>query len=178
VATAGAIRLVEPFVMHLTHHGADRVHSLDKPLPTITGAHRGELALVEPMIIQTDHQSASPESYVRGVDEPLATVVSKQSMILVEPMVMKYYKTGRCKSINQPLDTITTKARFMLVEPVSGETVGIDILTRMLQPHELAAAHSFPKGYRFTGNKEDQTKQIGNSVPVELACAHAEAVLR
>jgi len=99
-------------------------------------------------------------------------------MIIVEPMVMKYYKTGRCKSINSPLDTVTTKARFMLIEPISGDTVGLDILTRMVQPHELAAVHSFPKHYKFTGNKADQTKQIGNSVPVELATAHAEAVLK
>ena len=166
VATAGAIRLVEPFI-YIANHGED-----SKP--------RGKTERrikCEPMIIQTDHQSAGHD-YVRSLDKPLASIVSKQNMLLVEPMVMKYYKTGRCKSVELPLDTITTKARFMLVEPVSGETVGIDILTRMVQPHELAAAHSFPKHYKFTGNKADQTKQIGNSVPVELATAHAEAILK
>ena len=81
--------------------------------------------------------------------------------------------------MQEPLDTVTTKARFMLVEALSGREVAeLDIRTRMLQPHELAAAHSFPKGYRFVGNKEEQTKQIGNSVPVEMAAAHAEAVLK
>lgn len=183
VCCAGAIRLVEPFI-YIANHGEDlkrrgtvgrRVKSLDEPLPTVTTS--GGLALCEPMIVQTD-QTGGNGCYVRSIDRPLATVVTKQNMILVEPMVMKYYKTGRCKSLNQPLDTVTTKARFMLVEPISGDTVGIDILTRMLQPHELAASHSFPKHYKFTGTKADQTKQIGNSVPVELACAHAEAALR
>jgi DNA (cytosine-5)-methyltransferase 1 len=53
----------------------------------------------------------------------------------------------------------------------------MDILVRLLQPHELARAHSFPDAYKFTGTKDEQTKQIGNSVPVELAAAHAQAIL-
>ncbi len=39
------------------------------------------------------------------------------------------------------------------------------------KPHELAAAMSFPTGYRFTGNKSTQVKQIGNAVPRETAKA-------
>ncbi len=35
----------------------------------------------------------------------------------------------------------------------------------MLQPHELAAAQGFPKGYQFVGNKSTKVKQIGNAVP-------------
>jgi len=120
--------------------------------------------VVEPILIQTN--------------KPLPTVVSKQNLMLVEPMLMKFYKTGRCKPVNQPLDTVTTKARFLLVECQFGREVAqLDIRTRMLQPHELAAAHSFPKNYKFTGTKEDQTKQIGNSVPVKLAEAHAYSLL-
>lgn len=170
--------LVEPFVIHLTHQGNHdpRIHSIDDPLPTVTGAHRGELSLVEPFIVQTDQQGGNG-AYCRDINQPIPTVVTKQNLLLVEPMVMKYYKTGICKSVNEPLDTVTTKARFLLVEPVSGETVGIGIRTRILKPSELAAAHSFPKNYKFTGNVGDQTKQIGNSVPVELAAAHAEAIL-
>jgi DNA (cytosine-5)-methyltransferase 1 len=38
----------EPFAVHVTHHGGDRSHSLADGLPTVTGAHRGELALVAP----------------------------------------------------------------------------------------------------------------------------------
>ena len=64
-----------------------------------------------------------------------------------------------------------------------GEAVGlprlpdgryIDILLRMLKPSELAAAHSFPKDYVLTGNRSDQVKQIGNSVPVMTAAAMCE----
>ena len=66
----------------------------------------------------------------------------------------------------------------MLVEPVTRKPVAeIDILFRMLQPRELAAAMSFPSDYQFSGNKCEQVKQIGNAVPVELARAVANAVL-
>jgi len=178
-AHARHLALVEPFIVnyhgnHETKRDGDaRVCSLDEPLPTQDTSNR--YALVEPFIITTDQVGRKSDT-ARTVDQPIPTVVTKQNMLLVEPMVVKYYKTGRAIPVSKPLDTVTTKARFMLVE-FDGGRAYLDIRTRMLQPHELAAAHSFPKSYQFTGNKEDQTKQIGNSVPVELAAAHAAAVL-
>lgn len=59
-----------------------------------------------------------------------------------------------------------------------GEVVGLlDIKFRMLQPHELAAAMSFPGDYQFTGNREQKVKQIGNAVPVRLAKHLCRALL-
>ena len=40
--------LAKPYIQHVTHGG--RVHSIDAPLATVTGAHRGEFALVQPVI--------------------------------------------------------------------------------------------------------------------------------
>ena len=37
--------LAEPFTMPVTHHGGERVRGVDEPLPTISGANRGELGL-------------------------------------------------------------------------------------------------------------------------------------
>jgi DNA (cytosine-5)-methyltransferase 1 len=53
----------------------------------------------------------------------------------------------------------------------------LDIRFRMLQPHELAAATSFPKSYVFTGNRGDVVKQIGNAWPGETALALCSEVL-
>jgi DNA (cytosine-5)-methyltransferase 1 len=39
----------------------------------------------------------------------------------------------------------------------------------MFQPHELAGAMGFPRGYRFSGTKTDIVRQIGNAVPCGLA---------
>jgi DNA (cytosine-5)-methyltransferase 1 len=66
----------------------------------------------------------------------------------------------------------------MLVEPTTQRPVAeIDILFRMLQPHELAGAFTFPRGYQFTGTKTEQVKQIGNAVPVKLAEACTKQIL-
>lgn len=82
----------------------------------------------------------------------------------------KYFGTAIAQSVNEPLDTVTTKDRFALVIPEL-DGFALDIRFRMLQPHELAAAMSFPKEYQFAGNRENRVKQIGNAVPVNLARA-------
>jgi DNA (cytosine-5)-methyltransferase 1 len=70
---------------------------------------------------------------------------------------------------------VTGVDRLGLVRP--GGAPRYDIRFRMLQPGELAAAMSFPKGYTFAGNKGEQVKQIGNAVPVLTAQALCEANL-
>ena len=94
-----------------------------------------------------------------------------------------------------PLDAVTSKDRFGLVEPtvvrikgdgVKKDVVGlyipelgivVDIRFRMLQPPELAAAMSFPKSYKFSGNRENKVMQIGNAVPCRTAQALCKALL-
>jgi site-specific DNA-cytosine methylase len=51
-----------------------------------------------------------------------------------------------------------------------------DIRFRMLRPRELAAAMGFEQ-YEFTGNREQQVKQIGNAVSVRTARALCLAIL-
>lgn len=201
--TAGGnhIGLCSPFVIHTNHSGGDRAHNIDKPLPTVTCGHRGEMALIEPFLLQqqscgsprtvdqpvptiaTKGAIALVEPFVipidnasngasgaRSVHDPLGTIITQSRFGLCEPFITKYYGSAKgAVSINKPLDTVTTTDRFGLVEPYrSGDNV-YDIRFRMLQPHELAAAMSFDQDYKFTGNKTDQIKQIGNAVPVRTA---------
>lgn len=114
---------------------------------------------------------------IRSVEEPFFTFTTSKSgeLALCEPFLLKYYGSNIACSLDEPMHTLTVKPRFGLVEFTED---GRDILFRMLKVKEMAAAHSFPNKYEFTGTIADQTKQIGNSVPVELACAHAEAALR
>lgn len=89
------------------------------------------------------------------------------STALADAVLVKYYgsKKDTC-SVDEPLDTVTTKERFGLVQfQIDGVIYGLDIRFRMLQPHELSAAMTFPPKYPFAGNKSEQTKQIGNAVP-------------
>lgn len=76
----------EPFIVHLTHHGHRRGHGLDEPLPTVTGANRGELAAVSPYLTRIS-QTGGNGKYANGVDEPLTSIVSKNEHCLVTPII-------------------------------------------------------------------------------------------
>jgi DNA (cytosine-5)-methyltransferase 1 len=105
-------------------------------------------------------------------------VTTENRHALVMPFLTEYYGNGGAESIDDPLNTVTTKQRFGLVMvEVDGARYVVDIRFRMLEPHELAGAQGFPKGYKFSGNKTEQVKQIGNAVPCGLARALVLAVL-
>jgi DNA (cytosine-5)-methyltransferase 1 len=130
------------------------------------------MALIQPFVIGQQSKSAP-----RTVDEPLMTIATRGAIALVEPFLTKYYGTAKTQGTNEPLDTITTRDRFGLVEPSTDERGVLDIRFRMLQPHELAAAMSFGRGYKFEGNKTETIKQIGNAVPVCTATALCSSLL-
>jgi hypothetical protein len=57
---------------------------------------------------------------------------------------------------------------------VDGVLVQIDVAFRMLRNRELARSHSFDDEettYEFVGTEAEQTRQVGNSVPVATAKA-------
>jgi len=60
-----------PFIVPLTHQGSDRVESVDEPMRTITGAHRGERAVVMPYLAKFRGQSPGT-----AADEPLHTITA------------------------------------------------------------------------------------------------------
>lgn len=174
--TSRGMAFVEPFLVPFfgERAGQDpRTHPVSKPLPAVTGHGAG--GVVEPFIVGIAQTGGSGKR-VRRVSKPLPTLTSKQEQCLVQPFLVKYYGTGGPKSVGEPVDTITGKARYGLVEPKPGETYGIDIRFRMLQPHELKKAMSMDD-FVLTGTKSDQVKQIGNAVPVRTATALCKALI-
>lgn len=129
---------------------------------------------VEPFIIPTNH---GDDQRAHSVDEPMRTITSVDAWALIEPYLVKYYGTQQgAHSVDEPLDTIASRDKYGIVIPeLNG--LRLDIRFRMLQPHELARAMSFPADYQFTGNREQKVKQIGNAVPVNLAKALCRALL-
>jgi DNA (cytosine-5)-methyltransferase 1 len=191
----------KPFLAVL--YGSNDVRSLDLPLPTVTtsGNHH---ALVEPFITAIGQNSATDRS--RSIDDPISTIVGKQEHCLIEPLVVEYHGTSKPYPVSLPVKTITTKDRFALLEPFmikvnhsGGDRVsslneplatlttkrdnalimsyGLDIRFRMLKNHELKRAQGFPEDYVITGNTTEQTKQIGNAVPVNLSRELAQNIL-
>ena len=71
----------------------------------------------------------------------------------------------RVHDVAEPTPTITAKGRVNLVQAGAE----YDILFRMLEPDELAAAMGFTTeeaAYEFAGTKTEQVKQVGNAVSV------------
>lgn len=111
---AGIVRYVlrsaKPFVVSLTHHGGDRVHGMDSPLPTVTAANRGELALVAPTLVGIGGPSYSGKP--APVSAPLGVVTTENHRALVAASLVQ---TGygeregqepRAMDIAQPLGTV------------------------------------------------------------------------
>jgi DNA (cytosine-5)-methyltransferase 1 len=176
--TSNRLGVVQPFIIPNfgEREGQEpRTHSIDSPLPTVTSHGAG--ALVQPFIIPLNHGKADHRSH--SINRPMPVITTLDAWGIVEPFLVKYNKTGGAMSVDHPLDTVTAKDRFALIEPYlkDGEYAVLDIRFRMLQPHELAAAMSFPKTYVFTGNREQKVKQIGNAVPVGMAAALCRSIL-
>src|SRR5258708_34707212 len=72
----------EPFIVPVAHAGDARAHSIDEPMRTITGAHRGEHALVQPFIVNNLSNNVP-----RSTDEPMATILTGGHKVLVQPFI-------------------------------------------------------------------------------------------
>ncbi|UPG86813.1 DNA cytosine methyltransferase [Luteibacter aegosomatis] len=73
----GHFALMAATLMHLTHHGDGHIAPLDGPLATVTGANRGEQALIGATLIQTGYgEREGQDPRVPGLGKPLGTVVA------------------------------------------------------------------------------------------------------
>lgn len=201
VTTEGGIALVQPIL--LNRHGDNggcRASSVEAPIPTATTRGAGYLAqpLVLPQggggqarpvgqpvpTIATDGAVGLVVPYNRTakaqpITEPLPTLTTRARCGLATPFIPAAYgerkgQAPRVHSVDEPAPTICATGRVQLVE-ASAERV--DILFRMLEPHELAAAMGFPRDYVFVHEKkEDLTRQIGNAVAVGTAAALVRAL--
>jgi DNA (cytosine-5)-methyltransferase 1 len=95
---------VRPFLVSLTHHGGDRVESIDDPVATVTGAHRGEKALVTPFVAGVGGRMGQTEP--RGVDQPAQTLTAKADSVVVTPFISAAQQGGSARPIGDPLHTV------------------------------------------------------------------------
>lgn len=138
--------------------GVPSIFSRKRPLVenTILRIKRG----IDKFIINNPNPVMLPDIKADGNRFGLVTVA----------FLTKYYGQGVGQSLYMPLHTITTKDRFALTTVcINGNRIA-DIGLRMLQPNELFAGQGFPSGYTFNiGNKTDQIRRVGNSVPPQFA---------
>lgn len=194
--------LVEPFIMSRQSCGAPR--GLEEPMPTQTAQHSpvlispyygsgsGETCSTteEPlptvtskgrfgMVVPVTHADGSNRA--RDVDQdPLPTLTTAnrgELAFITAAFGEREGQSPRTHDLEQPTPTICATGRVNLVQ-ADGATY--DILFRMLEPHELAAAMGFTTEdfkYEFAGTKTDQIKQIGNAVSVAKMKACVKAIM-
>ncbi len=136
------IQSADPFIVPVTHQGADRVHSVGEPLRTITAANRGELMLAMPELAPfiAEHANSSHSLGSMRADEPLRTVcagVKGGHFSVVTPILAGVGgRAGQSepRSGADPLYTMTAKADTALVAPHLVKFRGDSIGTSAAEP--------------------------------------------
>lgn len=173
IACSGAHHeLCQPMIVEISNN--DKARAVKKPLGTQTS--HDHFALVRSFVLgQQGGASLRPDG------EPCPTVATAGSIRKVDAVILDMSRpagkdSGHIRSAKKPMQTITTYDNIQGVFAVLDDGRLLDIRIRMLKPSELAAAHSFPKDYKLSGNRADQVKQIGNSIPVQTAKAIVKAM--
>jgi DNA (cytosine-5)-methyltransferase 1 len=117
--------LVTPFVAPLTHDGERRANEMSEPVPTVTGANRGELGLITPVVANLAHGDAK-DGRDRGLrageaTEPLGTVhAGGGSFALIAPVLDRQFGRSAGAAVDEPAPTTTAggKGKTALVAPV------------------------------------------------------------
>jgi DNA (cytosine-5)-methyltransferase 1 len=167
--TDGAHALVSPYY---GSGSGDTCTSASEPLPTVTA--KGRFGLVIPVT------HADGSNRARDVEtDPLPTLTTANRGELAFITAQHGERPGqapRVHSVETPLPTIPATGHTDLVEPGPD----YDILFRMLEPHELAAAMGFDSDrarYDFAGTKTEKIRQIGNAVSVAKMRACVSAIM-
>lgn len=158
-----------PFIVPLTHHGNPaRGTDLRDPLPTVTGANRGEQALVTPFFARTAHGDVDKNGKRRGQpchgpEDQFPTVTQSGDSALVVPHVTKFRNGAIGHDAGEPLATVT--ANSYVKRPGGSAPLGV------------VSAHLVQTGY---GEREGQApraidieKPLGTVVAG--GCKHAVA---
>jgi DNA (cytosine-5)-methyltransferase 1 len=184
VTSHGAGALVVPVLVRFDHAGAGGtcVRSTEDPLWTATG--KTGCGLAESYIICPRHSRQGGGPAPRDARLPVPTLTGGGSQFGVvnaragrEQLFLP--GTGRDEPLapelplagSGPTPAAPTGGRIIWVD---GVIVWIDVAFRMLRNRELARSHSFDdeeSTYEFIGTEAEQTKQVGNSVPVATARA-------
>lgn len=94
---------------------------VDTPVPTITTAHGGGVAAVEPILFQVN-QGGDRARNIRGVDSPMQTVVTRPSLGVAQPLVLRtdMHKSnaGCVRGDDEPIAAVTTSGGFGVLQPL------------------------------------------------------------
>lgn len=175
VTTGGQCGMVAPLLSPAG--GAGRVaHPADECMRALVC--RESYGLVAPVVVGAGGSGFAAKP--KNADAPMNTIKCESRAALVAALMMKYYGNGSgLHRADAPLGCCTTLDRHGLVSVVIDgvEMVIVDILFRMLRPHELAAAMGFPATFHWPKTQRETVRLIGNAVQVDQSEAIVRAVL-
>ncbi|MBX3653244.1 MAG: DNA cytosine methyltransferase [Ramlibacter sp.] len=102
------VNAAEPFIVPLTHQGGDRTEAIGEPFKTITGANRGEKALIVPTLVQTGYGERDGQApRALDIQKPLGTVVGGSKHALVTAFLTEHANasTQRVMPADEPMRT-------------------------------------------------------------------------
>jgi DNA (cytosine-5)-methyltransferase 1 len=125
-----------PFIVPVTHGGGEgRAHSIDEPLKTVTGARRGEMALVAPSLIQTgwgERKGQAPRAL--DIHKPVGTLMAEGNKhALVSAFLARHFggHENDGAAAQMPLPTVTARDHHALVTAnllkLYGTSTGADV---------------------------------------------------
>jgi DNA (cytosine-5)-methyltransferase 1 len=172
IPAGGAHALIAPY--YSSGSGAT-CRSTEEPLPTATAKAR--FGLVMP-ITHSDRSNRA-----RSLDQPIPTLTTARRgelAFITAAFGERPAQSPRVHSIDEPAPTVCAQGRINLAAAGRSEHREHDILFRMFEPHELAAAMSIStpeRPYHFVGNKTEVVRQIGQAVPRRTGRALALALM-
>lgn len=148
---------------------ARRVKSVDDPIPALTCSNDWGVT----SFLLGQQSGGAP----RDISGPSPTISTVGAVHLIEALVPILSDNGAWRQLETDIlyhaqHPGTGRPRIQ----IGGEVVELDIFHRMLDDEELARAQSFPRTYRFAGNKTSRIKQIGNAVAPLMARALVKAL--
>lgn len=108
------IDAAEPFIVNLTHHGGERGEAVTDPVMTVTGAHRGEKAIVVPDLagpFVTGVGGRMGQTEPRDVRQPAQTMTAKADSVVIAPVVTYAQQGGATREADGPLHTVTASRK-------------------------------------------------------------------
>lgn len=164
----------------------DRATALTDPAPTRTTRENDGLAFIaelrgggskhrpvsDPLctvVANGNHHGLVTTYYGNGGTRPagdaLATVTAvERHALLMRNNSSKGDGAEMVTPASEPARTVTTAGHQSLLT-AERPTIDLDdVLFRMLEPREIAAAMDFPGTYRILGNRREQVRQAGNAV--------------
>jgi len=145
---------VMPFIAEL-RGGGSKHRPVSDPLCTV--------------VANGNHHGLVTTYYGKGGSQPTSSALPTVTAVEKHALLMRNNSSKgdgaeMVTPASEPTRTVTTKGHQSLLAAERPTIDPNDVLFRMLEPREIAAAMDFPTDYRILGNRREQVRQAGNAV--------------